>query len=619
MACVPAARRLVLTDDPLEAIANNDRHRSSRGSVDPPPPELWTADDLAACNPGPYKFRAPTFAPRPWPMSTRVSQADYDRRFAAEFGIIHSILPIPNVCVAGGAAALPFAEAYMRAGDVDIFIWGISDCTLLWKKVDEVARKIRTAFMGAGGGGAVTIAERLTPGLVTFTVRYGPRDGRPATTHKVQIILRAFIDIPNILYGFDVPSCCVAYDGAVAVMTYLAAWSHAWRANIVNPNYRSLTYEARLEKYHNRGYALVLPNLRPGALEKGTPLQLPHLTLVPTAVRGPFAVGTIGLPAGTPAASSDYDPIGARAWSARSTVGWAPARINIQELASGRGLYTVMGITENNPRRQGQSDPATSGIPYASYVNAEPGLHEIIPRSELARVVDQSMRSVVNRRGVVNNVVLRNLFGLSVAELSGFTSAVALAAAQNPGRRIDMSPSLARFRNALFTAYEAAPSTIDWWIVVEPSRQHTASRDPRIEAPAVWYGDAYVGEAKPPTNEDYIEALLGLVEGRQPVANDHSVFDGTCPLCFEPLVRGTINSVILPCGHIFHWSEISGGCSGLHTWSTEHHNCPTCRRPFAGGETAAPPRQEEAVLINIVSWDGAVPTGAAPPGASVAW
>ena len=146
--CEPAARRLVLTDDPFEAIANNDRGRVSRGpDVDPAVPELWTADDLAACNPGPYKFRAPTFAPRPWPMSTPVSQADYDRRFAAEFGTIYSILPIPNVCVAGGAAALPFAESYMKAGDVDIFIWGISDRTLLWKKVDEVARKIRTAFM----------------------------------------------------------------------------------------------------------------------------------------------------------------------------------------------------------------------------------------------------------------------------------------------------------------------------------------------------------------------------------------------------------------------------------------------------------------------------------------
>lgn len=618
MACAPAARRLVLTDDPLEAIANNDRHRSSRGSVDPPPPELWTADDLAACNPGPYKFRAPTFAPRPWPMSTPVGQADYDRRFAAEFATIKSILPIPNVCVAGGAAALPFAESYMKAGDVDIFIWGVSDRTLLWKKVDEVACKIRTAFMSAGGGVAATIAETMAPGLVTFAIRYGPSGGRPAVKHKVQIILRAFIDIPNILYGFDVPSCCVAYDGVSAVMTYLAAWSHAWRANIVNPNYRSLTYEVRLEKYHVRGYALVLPNLRPGALEKGTPLQLPHLTLVPTVVRGQFAVGIISLPAGAPESSSDYDPMGARAWSVRSAVDWAPARINIQELASGRGRYIVMGLAENNPRRQWQSDPATSGIPYASYVNAEPGLHDLIPRPVFTRIVDQSTRSVVTRRGVVNNVVLRNLFGLSVAELSGFTSAVALAREQNPGRRIDMSPSLTRFRDALFAAYEEAPTAIDWWIIVEPSRQHTASRNPRAADPAVWYGDAYVADVKPPSNEDYIEALLGMVEGRQPVANDHSVFDGTCPLCFEPLVRGTINSVILPCGHIFHWSEAPGGCSGLHSWSVEHHSCPTCRRPFTGGE-ATSARLEETVLINIVSWDGAVPAAAAAAAPQRAW
>ena len=48
--------------------------------------------------------------------------------------------------------------------------------------------------------------------------------------------------VSALLHGFDVPACCVAYDGRATVMTSLAAWAHANRVNPVNPAYRSTTY-----------------------------------------------------------------------------------------------------------------------------------------------------------------------------------------------------------------------------------------------------------------------------------------------------------------------------------------------------------------------------------------
>jgi hypothetical protein len=590
----PAEQKLVLTDDPLAALAENDRYRRA-DVADGPESGLWTVDQWAAAVPRQYKYVVQTLAPRHWPTATPLGQAEYTRRFAAEFPEVASILPIENVYVAGGAAAWPFGESSVKVGDVDLFIAGIepADRVALWKKAAEVVRKLRRAFMKPGNGDnrrhVAAITETLSPGLVTFTASFtddqygGYSDQKDA--RKVQIILRAFPSVSGILHGFDVPACCVAYDGRRAYLTYLAAWAHAFRVNVVCPAYRSTTYEARLVKYFGRGYALALPHLRRGALAKDAPLQLPHLVLQPTIVRGLFAVGTAALPAGSPAPESDYGPARVRVWSIGEIVDWAPAHINIRQLAAGENRFVAMALVEREPhrrrrRRRPAVDEKRKGLPFAKYATAEPSFAEILPRELFEKTLDAAAKAAVNRRGLVNSVTLRRVFRLSDAELSRFTIAVSEALARNPGRCLDMSPALARFRAALVAAYDAAPADVGWWIVTDPSRQYTVSLNPRIETPALWYGAAYAEEVKAPSSDDFVEALLATLEGRQGSAEDRPVFDGMCPLCRDPLTRGVANSVILPCGHIFHWSETEEGCAGLFSWAVDNHTCPTCRRAF---------------------------------------
>ena len=91
---------------------------------------------------------------------------------------------------------------------------------------------------------------------------------------KIQIILRAFPSVSAVLHGFDIGSCCAAYDGFTARLTTLGAFSQLFRVNLINPEYRSTTYEQRLAKYFERGYALGLIHLKTNMLTLAMRLML---------------------------------------------------------------------------------------------------------------------------------------------------------------------------------------------------------------------------------------------------------------------------------------------------------------------------------------------------------
>ncbi|MCE7958498.1 MAG: hypothetical protein DYH06_11265 [Acidobacteria bacterium ACB2] len=310
---VDLGRALVLDDDPAVAVAINDAHRRP-DAPEGPGADLWTVDQLRAAMPRQYKYVVPTFAPRHWPTPVPISQEEYSARFEAKFPEVASIGPIEHVVIAGGAAAWPFGESRVKPGDVDLFICGIdpADEKALWSTVHNVVKKLTAAFLEGVDGvppRVRALTQTMSPGVVTITAVTSSEYGYRATGDeiKVQIILRAYPSLSAILHAFDVPSACVAYDWRRAYTTTLGAFAQVFRANVVVPAYRSTTYESRLAKYFERGYALALPGLRPGILKRGETLALPHLSLAAAVVRGRFAAGAVVLPA-TAAPSSDYEP-----------------------------------------------------------------------------------------------------------------------------------------------------------------------------------------------------------------------------------------------------------------------------------------------------------------------
>lgn len=173
-------------------------------------------------------------------------------------------------------------------------------------------------------------------------------------------------------------------------------------------------------------------------------------------------------------------------------------------------------------------------------------------------------------------------------EILRFSLSVIEYAERYPRQQLDPTLALDKFRKILDQKYEdCLMKPIEWWITQNPERQYTASINPCMEDPVTWYGQAaFDPKPKTPTTEMYVETLLSILEGRQlPAEGKLPVYDGLCPLCQDTLFRGAPNSVILGCGHIFHWSGNELGCSGLHSWvKEENKTCPSCRTSFSSDE-----------------------------------
>lgn len=74
---------------------------------------------------------------------------------------------------------------------------------------------------------------------------------------KIQIILRLYNSVSEILNGFDVDCCAVGFDGEFH-FTEASKFAFEYGCNILNPARRSPSYENRLTKYINRGFDIIM-------------------------------------------------------------------------------------------------------------------------------------------------------------------------------------------------------------------------------------------------------------------------------------------------------------------------------------------------------------------------
>jgi len=474
-----------------------------------------------------------------------------------------------------------------------------------WTRVAVVVDALTEALLTD----AVCVLQDLRPGVLTLTALYDTDSG--LSMKKFQMVLRKYQTISALLHSFDVPSCAVAFDGQRAHLTALSAYAHAHRVNVVHPEYRSPSYEHRLIKYFERGYALALPNLDTAQLVRGRPLMLAHLVLKPDVVRNNYAMGTV---TGS-TSQSDYappDPIGP---GRRSRFGlfqsvdralWGGLSINMRAFAAaewadaprymiaGMPAFAVLGYVtpyENTAAvmaagrrarwlmRAAQGGP-NRPIPLRTYAaQGAPTLAEILPRDQMVSTLQKAARSSLDPRRL-NAARVSRLFGLRTKDIGELATALLAASPSSP---LSIATALAPRIERLARAWDARPPAIDWWVRTPQAApasatlpSFTSSRQPTAETPAVWYGDAFDPNPQRPTPQDIIQILHTLrVNPTTP-----QVFDGVCALCLDSLQRGDLNSSILACGHIFHWSSNGHGCGGLLRWAADHEECPMCRSPF---------------------------------------
>jgi hypothetical protein len=115
-----------------------------------------------------------------------------------------------------------------NTSDIDLFLYGLDSEDEAIKRITELDAVIRKN-------------QRLIPGSgLTLRTKHAITFISPKYPHRhVQIILRLYKSVSEILTGFDVDSSCVAYDGRQVYTTPRGATAIVTRTNVIDLSRRS--------------------------------------------------------------------------------------------------------------------------------------------------------------------------------------------------------------------------------------------------------------------------------------------------------------------------------------------------------------------------------------------
>ncbi|KAJ5656481.1 hypothetical protein N7507_008431 [Penicillium longicatenatum] len=175
-----------------------------------------------------------------------LSELDWSNVCAAGSAVVTSALPVPEGH-RGSKRALRqyYHDQFAPASDVDLFLYGLTEEQAV-EKIKHIEDKIRNAILHE----TTTVRTKNT---VTIVSQY--------PTRHVQIVLRIYHSIAEILTGFDVDCSCAAYDGKQVYASPRAIASYITQANQIDLTRRSPSYENRLSKYGHRGFEVFWPQL----------------------------------------------------------------------------------------------------------------------------------------------------------------------------------------------------------------------------------------------------------------------------------------------------------------------------------------------------------------------
>lgn len=138
-----------------------------------------------------------------------------------------------------------FHEIVAPASDVDIFLYDLTEAQAV-EKIKQIEKNVRDALL-------VETTTIRTKNTITIASQYPVR--------HVQIVLRIYKSVSEILTGFDVDCSCAAFDGNQVWASPRALAAYMTQTNTIDLSRRSPSYENRLSKYRHRGFEVRFPGL----------------------------------------------------------------------------------------------------------------------------------------------------------------------------------------------------------------------------------------------------------------------------------------------------------------------------------------------------------------------
>lgn len=175
-----------------------------------------------------------------------LSGINWSNIVAAGSAVVTSLLPVPeNYRDSKRGLRRYYHDEFAPASDVDLFIYGLTEEQAI-EKITHIEDAIRNSILYE----TTTIRTKNT---VTIASQY--------PTRHVQIVLRIYRSMAEILTGFDVDCSCAAYDGQQVYASPRAIVAYMTQTNQIDLTRRSPSYENRLSKYSHRGFEVFWPSL----------------------------------------------------------------------------------------------------------------------------------------------------------------------------------------------------------------------------------------------------------------------------------------------------------------------------------------------------------------------
>lgn len=175
-----------------------------------------------------------------------LADLDWSNVVAAGSSVVTALLPTPDKYSTSKKAQREYYHQHLApSSDVDLFIWGLNERDAL-KKIEQIEESVRNAILEE-------VTTVRTKNAITIASHYPIR--------HVQIVLRLYKSVSEILSGFDVDCSCFAFDGAQVYGTPRGIAAFMTQTNTIDLTRRSPSYESRLSKYAHRGFEVFWSNL----------------------------------------------------------------------------------------------------------------------------------------------------------------------------------------------------------------------------------------------------------------------------------------------------------------------------------------------------------------------
>ncbi|KAK2738639.1 hypothetical protein FQN57_006957 [Myotisia sp. PD_48] len=175
-----------------------------------------------------------------------LGELDWNNVVAAGSSVITPLLPVPEKFNTSAQALRHYYHQKLApASDVDLFLYGLNEEEAI-EKIKQIEKCVKSSI-------CEDTSSIRTKNTITIVSKYPIR--------HVQIVLRLYKNVSEILTGFDVDCACVAYNGSQVWASPRAIASAVTQVNAIDLTRRSPSYENRLAKYSRRGFEVHWPDL----------------------------------------------------------------------------------------------------------------------------------------------------------------------------------------------------------------------------------------------------------------------------------------------------------------------------------------------------------------------